>query len=94
LGVAQLKLREMSIYPEKEFWLGSLFVAPDFRGRGIGSALAEEIVVIAKNFGVEELYLQTEALDGGFYQGLGWKTIETVEYNSVRVAVMVRQLTI
>ncbi|WP_009631591.1 GNAT family N-acetyltransferase [Synechocystis sp. PCC 7509] len=92
LGVAQFKLREMSIYPEKEFWLGSLFVSPEFRGCGIGSALAEEIVVIAKKFGVKEIYLQTEALDGGLYKRLGWKTIETIENNSVLVAVMVRQL--
>ncbi|MBW4556080.1 MAG: GNAT family N-acetyltransferase [Trichormus sp. ATA11-4-KO1] len=92
LGVAQFKLRETSIYPEKEFWLGSLFVAPKFRGCGIGSALAEEIAVIAKGFGVKYLYLQTDALDGGLYKRLGWKIIETTEYNSVRVAVMVRQL--
>ncbi len=94
LGVAQFKLREMSIYPEKEFWLGSLFVSPEFRGYGIGSALAEEIVVIAKKFGVKEIYLQTEALDGGLYKRLGWKTIETIENNSVLVAVMVRQLVV
>jgi hypothetical protein len=56
--------------------------------------LAEEIVIIAKNFGVKELYLQTEALDGGLYKRLGWKTIETIKYNSVLVAVMVRQLTV
>ena len=93
LGVAQFKLREMSIYPEKEFWLGGLFVSPEFRGCGIGSTLAEEIVVIAKKFGVKEIYLQTEALDGGLYKRLGWKTIETIENNSVLV-VMVRQLTV
>jgi GNAT superfamily N-acetyltransferase len=82
----------MSIYPEKEFWLESLFVSPEFRGCGIGSALAEEIAVIAKGFGVKELYLQTENLDGGLYKRLGWNIIETTEYNSVWVAVMVRQL--
>ena len=92
LGVAQFKLREMSIYPEKEFWLGSLYVAPEFRGCGVGSALAQRIATIAKDFGVEEIYLQTEALDGGLYQNLGWHIIEETEYNNVRVAVMVRQL--
>lgn len=92
LGVAQFKLREMSIYPEKEFWLGSLFVSPEFRGCGVGSSLAEEIAVIAKGIGAKELYLQTEVLDGGLYKSLGWNIIETTEYNGVRVAVMVRQL--
>src|SRR5690348_5405613 len=51
LGVAQFKRHEMSLYPEKEFWLGSLFVAPDWRGCGVGSALANEIATIAKAFG-------------------------------------------
>jgi GNAT superfamily N-acetyltransferase len=92
LGVAQLKLREMSIYPEREFWLGSLYVAPEFRGCGVGAALAQRIATIAKDLGVEELYLQTEALDGGLYQNLGWHILEEVKYNNVRVGVMVRQL--
>jgi GNAT superfamily N-acetyltransferase len=92
LGVAQLKLREMSIYPEKEFWLGSLFVSHEFRGCGVGSALAEEIAVIAKRFGIKELYLQTEVLDGGLYKRLGWNPIEATEYNGVQVVVMVKLL--
>jgi hypothetical protein len=41
---------------------------------------------------VKNLYLQTEALDGGLYKRLGWNVMETIEYDSVRVAVMVRQL--
>jgi GNAT superfamily N-acetyltransferase len=92
LGVAQLKRREMSIYPEKEFWLGSLFVSHDFRGCGVGSALAEEIAVISKRFGIKELYLQTEVLDGGLYKRLGWNPIEATEYNGVQVFVMVKLL--
>jgi GNAT superfamily N-acetyltransferase len=92
LGVAQLKLHEMDIYPEQEFWLGGLFVTPNSRGKGIGSALANKIATIAADFGVKDLYLQTEALDGGLYQQLGWHLIETVEYKSLHVAVMVRNL--
>ncbi len=37
LGVAQLKLHEMDIYPERNFWLGSLFVSPTCRGKGVGT---------------------------------------------------------
>ena len=40
---AQLKRREMDIYPEREFWLGGVFVSPDTRGQGIGSALCGQI---------------------------------------------------
>lgn len=92
LGVAQLKLHEMDIYPEQEFWLGALFVSPVSRGKGVGSAIANKIATIAEGFDVKELYLQTEALDGGLYRHLGWNLIETIVYKDVRVAVMVRQL--
>ena len=92
LGVAQLKLHEMDIYPEREFWLGSLFVETKSRGKGIGSALANKIVAIAADFGIKELYLQTEAVDGGLYQQLGWHSIETVRSRGVDVTVMVRKI--
>jgi GNAT superfamily N-acetyltransferase len=65
LGVAQLKLHEMDIYPDREFWLGGLFVTPKSREKGVGLGLAKKIATIATDFGVKELYLQTEALDGG-----------------------------
>jgi len=92
LGFAQLKRSGMSIYPEKEFWLGGTFVSPEFRGCGVGSALADKVAAVAKDFGVKNLYLQTEVLDGGLYKRLGWKVRETVEFDSMRVAVMVRRL--
>jgi GNAT superfamily N-acetyltransferase len=94
LGVAQIKLHEMDIYPDREFWLGSLFVSPTSRGKGVGSALANKIATTATDFGVKDLYLQTEVLDGGFYQQLGWHLIETIRYKGVCVAVMTRKLCI
>jgi GNAT superfamily N-acetyltransferase len=92
LGVAQLKLHEMDIYPDRAFWLGGLFVSSISRRKGVGSALAHKIATIAADFGYKELYLQTEALDGGLYRKLGWRSIETVRYKGVHVAVMVRKL--
>ena len=92
LGVVQLKLHEMDIYPERESWIGSLFVEPKYGGKGIGSALANKIVIIAADFGIKELYLQTEAVDGGLYQQLGWHSIETVRSRGVDVTVMVRKI--
>jgi GNAT superfamily N-acetyltransferase len=92
LGVAQFKRYEMDIYPDKEFWLGSLFVSPLFRGQGVGSALANKIALTAKDFGVQDLHLQTEVLDGGLYRHIGWYLTETLVYKDVLVAVMVRKL--
>jgi GNAT superfamily N-acetyltransferase len=93
LGVAQLKLHEMDIYPERTYWLGSLFVSSTCRGKGVGTALANQIAKIAaEDFNVKELYLQTEALDGGLYRQIGWHLSETVRYKGVDVAVMVRKI--
>jgi GNAT superfamily N-acetyltransferase len=94
LGVAQFKMHEMDIYPDKEFWLGSLFVSPAFRRQGVGSALANKIALTAKDLGVKDLYLQTEVLDGGFYRHIGWNLIENIVYKDVLVAVMARKLSI
>ena len=93
LAVAQLKYREMAdIYPEKEHWLGGVFVNPRHRGRGLGSRVADEIARRAPAYGVETLYLQTESLDGGLYRHLGWTPIERVNNNGLEVLVMERVL--
>jgi hypothetical protein len=57
-----------------------------------GRVIANKIATIAVEFGAKELYLQTEALDGGLYRQLGWHLIETVRYKGFHVAVMVRNL--
>jgi predicted N-acetyltransferase YhbS len=88
IGVVQLKVREMSIYPEREHWLGTLFVRPESRGKGVGSALCRAAKERAAALGVEMLHLQTEDLSGGLYARLGWRGVEQVWYNGVRVLVM------
>ena len=93
VGAAELKPHEMlSVYPDKEPWLGGVFVRPDFRNRRIASQLAMKIVEIAESFGVDQLFLQTERLDGGLYARLGWRPIEQVNYRGCEVLVMERRL--
>ena len=93
VGVAALKLHELfDLYPEKDFWLGSVYVAPEFRGRGIASALSMKIVEIAKSRGIHSLHLQTISLDGGLYAKLGWKKLEQINHNGYDTLVMVKQL--
>ena len=93
LGVGQLKYCEMEdIFPEKEHWLGGLFVPEKHRGYGYGLAIAEQIAQVAPSYGVTTLFLQTERLDGGFYTRLGWRQIERVENRGLEVLVMERHL--
>jgi len=93
VGAAALKLHELfDLYPDKNHWLGSVFVAPDFRGRGIASALAMKVVEIANSRGIQSLHLQTLRLDGGLYAKLGWEALEQINHEGQDLLVMVKQL--
>ncbi|EKT4074757.1 GNAT family N-acetyltransferase [Stenotrophomonas maltophilia] len=92
VGAVQLKRREMQAFPQYEHWLGSVFVADSHRGRGLAGALVEQAAAQAVRMGVSDLYLQTEALDGGLYAQLGWKPLQEADNRSYRVLVMVRRL--
>lgn len=92
LGVAQLKFREMDIYPEKEHWLGGVFVEKKSRGRGIAAEIIKEIIHVAKLLDVSSLHLQTIRHDGGLYRSLGWEPLEIVTYKNEDVLVMEKKL--
>lgn len=88
LGAAQLKLREMDMFPEKEHWLGGVYVAQDSRGRGIASELTKKIISLSVAFGINTLHLQTNRHDGGLYKKLGWEPVELVNHRNEEVLVM------
>jgi GNAT superfamily N-acetyltransferase len=93
VGAGQLKLHEMmELFPDKEHWLGGVYVAADYRGRGYGSLIIGQIVKMAPAYGVQTLHLQTEALDGGLYARLGWKPHARATNRGLEVLVMERQL--
>lgn len=96
-GAAELKIREMEIYPadkypEMEYWLGGVYVDRAMRDRRIATRLIEEVIARAKKLGISNLCLQTERLNGGLYTQLGWLPIEEVYYHDRHVLVMKRQL--
>jgi len=93
VGAAQLKYREMvEMFPDKEHWLGGVFVAASHRGQGYGSQIVEKIVKMAPRYGVETIYLQTQVLDGGLYADLGWTPYAQVTSRGLDVLVMEQQL--
>ena len=93
IGAAELKFREMDIYPEYEYWVGGVYVKHSSRGKGVARKLVEEVIKQAKSFRVDKLYLQTEKLDGGFYSKVGFSAIEQVNYKEHYVCVMHADLT-
>lgn len=92
VGAAQLKYHEMDIYPDREHWLGGVYVDEPYRGRGIGRQLVEQAFAVAKKLAVSRLYLQTEDHSGGLYARLGWQPLEQVRYKGIDVLVMDRSV--
>jgi GNAT superfamily N-acetyltransferase len=52
-------------------WLASLYVAPEYRGRGLGARLVHAAVDAAAGQGIDQLFLFTPE-HADFYQRLGW----------------------
>jgi GNAT superfamily N-acetyltransferase len=68
-------------------WLASVYVAPDYRRKGIGAALVRHTVEETRRQGFSKMYLYTPD-EERFYQGLGWSTLSQETYLEVEVAVM------
>ena len=88
VAAAQLKIREMKIYPQYEHWIGGVYVRLQNRGMGIAALLVKEVISRAKLAKIDTLYLQTEDLSGGIYAMLGFLPIEQVHYDGYNVLVM------
>lgn len=91
LGFIALKFHEMEEYPEREHWLGSLYVIPEARGRNIGSALIKEVIKYAELHNVPTISLQTTHLNGGLYAQHGWQPVEQITSHGEEVLVMERK---
>lgn len=55
-------------------WLAALYVRPDRRNRGIGGALVERTVSVARGLGIRVLYLHTETA-APYYRRKGWRRL-------------------
>ena len=73
-GSASLTADDLASRPDLSPWLSSVYVAPEWRGRGLGSALARHVVARAAALGVPRLYLCTEH-SRSLYERLGWRVV-------------------
>ena len=89
LGAASLVAHDMHGRENLSPWLAAVGVLPDFRGRGVGSALVRAVVDEAARIGVATLYLYTTSTENeAFYRSLGWSVRERVEYLGKRRVIM------
>ena len=87
LGSASLIAQDMDTRMDLTPWLASVYVAPAYRNRGLGSALVRRIADKAKVLGFERLYLFTPDKES-FYARLGWTVFERTAYRGYDQVVM------
>ncbi|MEC9482741.1 MAG: GNAT family N-acetyltransferase [Halomonas sp.] len=91
VGTASLIEDDMSTRPELTPWLASVFVLPEWRGRGIASRLVRRVEEEARQADVERFYLYTPDQQA-LYRRLGWQAFEDVSYRGEQVTLMYRTL--
>lgn len=82
---------DMETRPDLSPWLASLFVAPEHRRLGIGSALMEAAVQETKRLGTETLFLFTNTSEA-LYVKRGWEKMDACNYGSRDVVIMKRSI--
>lgn len=93
VGSAALKLHEeIHLFPDKKNWLGSVFVAEEFRGEKFASLISLQIVEMARQRNLPHLYLQTVNLQGGLYRKLGWQAVEEFDSKFEKALLMFKTL--
>ena len=77
----------MEEFPQYEYWLGDVFVLPEYRGKGIGHALIAHCLQTARSLRLPVLYLYTPDVQA-VYVKYGWQEIATQWHNGETVSVM------
>ena len=93
VGTASLKIQEMSTHKHLYHWLGTVYVVPEYRNMGIGSALVKRAEAKARELGVQTLYLHTPDKER-FYLHRGWETVERPVYFDMSVALMGKKVAV
>ena len=86
IGTAALKADSAGSESGHGPWLAAMVVAPEHRGRGVGTALVAAIEDEARRQGHAALYTSTDTLVG-LLQRRGWRAIGSTETLRGRVAV-------
>jgi N-acetylglutamate synthase-like GNAT family acetyltransferase len=88
LGVATLVADdELPDAPEPGPWLAAVFVTPDARRHGAGSALVDHATNRARALGHQKLYLYTEHAQD-WYLGKGWQKVRETVFLGLHHTVM------
>jgi N-acetylglutamate synthase-like GNAT family acetyltransferase len=87
VGSASLIAQDMDTRMDLWPWLASVYVAPEHRRQGVGTALVQRVALEAATLEVGEIYLFTPDKEQ-FYARRGWSVIERTLYRGYWVVVM------
>jgi GNAT superfamily N-acetyltransferase len=90
-GICLLVQHELPPAHDLSPWLASLYVAPEFRRRGLGSRLIMAIEDHARRNGVARLHLYTVDMEE-LYVKCGWRIAERDAVGSGPLALLIRDL--
>jgi GNAT superfamily N-acetyltransferase len=91
IACSSIKIRELAAFSQYTYWLGSVYVLPEFRNQGIGALVVENSSRIASELGIRELFLYTHSHEN-FYSHLGFSVVEQPYYQDREIVIMRRSL--
>lgn len=86
VGCASVVAHDLPTRPDLGPWLANVYVRPDWRGRGLGTALAVHATAYGARLG-DVLYLYT-AGSTALYTRLGWRAFDTGHYAGRPIAIL------
>jgi len=91
LGTAALRVHDLEGREDLSPWLGGVFVQPQYRGRGIATALCGMVEAKAAAMGITRLYLFTHGQES-LYERMGWERLEPVVWHGHPCTIMTKVL--
>ena len=76
LGTASIIPSDLAERPQLTPWIAAVWVEPQARQRGVGSALVNRAAQDCFALGFERAYLCARPQRSAFYEGLGWSPLE------------------
>jgi len=86
-GTVSLLLQDMTTNHDLSPWLANVFIAPEFRGQGLGKKVVQAAMAKAAARHINTLYLFTEDQQA-FYERLGWQVLKQEHYEGEWVTMM------
>ncbi|MGE3872364.1 MAG: GNAT family N-acetyltransferase [Parvibaculaceae bacterium] len=90
-GICLLVLHELEPAHDLSPWLASLYVDPEFRGKGVARLLVAAIEDHARRHGVARLHLYAVDTED-FYRKCGWSVVERFASGGIALVLMARDL--